>query len=81
MLGIPNCDLGILFYVSVVISSLLPDVWRQLRTMLFLGSIVAVAMGIYLSYVLVVQLKVRCGLCFTCHAINLILFLFILVTP
>jgi uncharacterized membrane protein len=79
--GVPNFDLGILFYTGLVVSVLLPDVWKELRTMLFFGSIVAVAMGFYLSYSLLFQLKVHCRLCYTSHAINFLIFFLILVTP
>ena len=81
LFGVPNFDLGILFYIGLVISALLPDVWKELRTMLLFGSIVAVAMGIYLSYSLMVRLKVHCVLCYTSHVINILIFFLLLVTP
>ncbi len=79
--GVPNFDQGILFYVSLVVAAVLPDVWLQLRTMLFFGATVAVLTGFYLTYVLLVRLKVPCALCFISHVINLLLLLCILVNP
>jgi len=81
LFGVPNFDLGILFYVGLAVSAILPDVWKELRTMLLFGSIVAVLMGLYLSYSLLFQLKVHCRLCYTSHVINILIFLLLVVTP
>ncbi len=81
LFGVPNFDLGILFYVGLAISVILPGVWKELHLMLLFGSIVAVAMGFYLSYSLLFQLRVHCRLCFASHAINLLIFLLLVVTP
>jgi uncharacterized membrane protein len=80
LFGVPNFDLGMLYYTGLLGSAILPALWRQLHLMLFLGSIVTVATGFYLSYVLVFRLRIRCTLCFVSHAVNLLLFLFLLVT-
>jgi uncharacterized membrane protein len=81
LFGVPNFDLGVLFYTGLTVSALFPDAWKELRTMLFLGSMVAVAMGFYLSYSLLFRLRVHCRLCYTSHAINILIFLLLLVTP
>ena len=80
LFGIPNFHLGLLFYTGLIGSVLLSNVWRQLHLMLFLGSLVTVLMGGYLTYVLLVRWKVRCTLCLASHAINLLMFLLLLVT-
>ncbi len=79
LFGVPNFDLGLLFYLSLVISAILPEIWHQLHSMLLFGSIVTVMAGFYLSYVLVFRLHIRCTLCFTCHAVNLLIFLLLLI--
>jgi uncharacterized membrane protein len=81
LFGVPNFDLGILFYTGLAVSALLPDSWNELRTMLFLGSMVAVAMGFYLLYSLLFHLRVHCTLCYASHVINILVFLLLLVTP
>jgi uncharacterized membrane protein len=80
LFGVPNFDLGMLYYTGLLGSAILPALWRQLHLMLFLGSIVTVATGFYLSYMLVFRLRIHCTLCFVSHAVNLLLFLFLLVT-
>ncbi len=78
LFGVPNFDLGILFYIGLLGSALLSNVWSELHTMLFMGSIVTVVMGFYLSYVLIFKLRVPCRLCFASHAINLLIFVLFL---
>ncbi len=77
--GVPNFDLGLLYYCSLAISAIMPPLWNQLHSIFFLGSLVTVAAGFYLSYVLVFRLHIRCTPCWTCHAINLLIFLVLLV--
>jgi uncharacterized membrane protein len=79
LFGVPNFDLGLLYYCSLAISAILPEIWRQLHTVFLLGAIVTVAAGFYLSFVLVFRYHIRCTLCFTCHAINLVIFLLVLI--
>lgn len=75
LFGVPNFDLGILFYTALLVSAVLPALWSQLHTMLILGSTVTVATGFYLSYVLVFRLHIPCTLCFASHVINLLIFI------
>ncbi len=79
LLGVPNFDLGLLYYCSLAISAILPEVWYRLHTMFLCGSMITVVAGFYLSYVLVFRLHIRCTLCFACHGINLLIFLLLLV--
>jgi len=78
--GIPNFDLGILFYTALLGSTILPGLWKQLHLMLFAGSSIAVATGFYLTYVLVFRLHVKCTLCFMSHAANFLIFIVLLIT-
>jgi uncharacterized membrane protein len=80
LFGVPNFDLGMLYYTSLLASAALSVLWRQLHLMLFLGSIVTVVAGLYLSYVLVFRLRVRCTLCFLSHAVNFLVFLILVAT-
>ena len=80
LFGVPNFDLGILYYMSLLGSALLSALWKQLHLMLFLGSIVTVLAGFFLSYVLVFRLRIRCTLCFVSHAVNFLIFLFLLAS-
>ncbi len=80
LFGVPNFDLGMLYYTSLLGSAILPSLWRQLYLMLFLGSVLAIATGFYLSYVLLFRLHIRCMLCFVSHAVNLLIFLILLAT-
>jgi len=80
LFGIPNFDLGLLYYTSLLVSAILPDLWKKLQLMLFFGSIVTVATGFYLSYVLVFRLHVHCTLCISSHAVNFLIFLALLAT-
>jgi uncharacterized membrane protein len=78
LFGLPNFDLGILYYTGLLGSAVLPMLWKQLFGVLFLGSIITVVTGFYLSYVLVFRLRIRCMLCFLSHAVNLLIFFFLL---
>jgi uncharacterized membrane protein len=80
LLGVPNFDLGMLYYASLLSSAFMFALWKQLHLMLFLGSIVTVVTGLYLSYVLAFRLRVRCALCFLSHAVNLLIFLILLAS-
>jgi uncharacterized membrane protein len=78
LFGFPNVDLGLLYYASLLLSAILPTLWTQLQFMLLLGSIVTIVAGFYLAYVLVFQLHVLCTLCFASHAVNFLIFFFLL---
>jgi len=81
LFGVPNFDLAILYYAGLLISAIIPALWKQLFLLLFLGSLVTVATGFYLSYVLVFRLRINCLLCFASHAINILIFLLFLPGP
>ena len=77
MFGAPNSVLGLVVYVALIIWALWPastSVWWQAITLgLTVAMWAAVALGIYLTYALIVVLQVSCRLCLTSHALNLLL--------
>ena len=66
--GIPNSLLGVIYYGAIL---LLPI--QQFELLFLIASIFSVGLGMYLVHVLVVRLKIHCMLCFTSHAINLVI--------
>ena len=80
LFGMPNYFLGIFFYIGLIGSAVLDSLWRQLHVFLFLGSIMTVPTGLYLSYMLVFRLRIPCVLCLTSHIINILIFFIFLAT-
>lgn len=78
LFGIPNSDLGILYYLGMFGSSLQSTTWAQLHWMLAGASAVTLVTGFYLTYVLVFRLRTPCMLCFISHAVNFLIFLLLL---
>lgn len=83
LFGIPNFVLGLIYYVGLGIFVLSPPfaLTETIRTVLFVGSIIAVCAGIYLVYALIVKLRVRCTMCMIAHGINLAIFSLLLQFP
>lgn len=76
---IPNFYLGLGYYVVLLALSFSPALMREILLELRLVSGFTVFVGIVLTDALVRKLKIRCILCFTSHAINLALFIVLLV--
>ena len=88
--GVPNSLLGIVFYAALIAWSLVPaktwgvafeDAMPASRAGLWLFlpvSVATVALGFYLIYALRRILYIDCPLCYTAHAINLVLFFLLL---
>ena len=73
--GVPNSVLGQLFYATLAIVAGTGGLDEPLiRLVVFGASGVTVVLGAYLSYSLLFVTRVNCVLCFTSHAINLMLF-------
>ena len=73
--GPPNSLLGQIYYVTLLIAIGLDwlidvRVWRVFVA----TSLVTIGLAVYLSYTLLVTLKVPCPLCFTSHGINTVIF-------
>jgi uncharacterized membrane protein len=74
LFGLPNFYLGLVYYSALLLVPITAERqfwnwWYDFAT----ASLVAVGMGIYLSYALIVKLKVNCVLCFAGHAVNLLI--------
>lgn len=67
-LGIPNSVIGLLYYISII---LLP--MPQYEIFFLVSSLFAVGLGMYLTHVLLVRMKLHCALCYTAHFINLVI--------
>lgn len=80
LFGLPNSVLGQVFYVALLIGvpaglvTSTPWMWAYLA-----GSALTVGVGVFLTYSLLFVTRVRCRLCFASHAINLVIFLLLLV--
>jgi uncharacterized membrane protein len=79
LFGIPNFYLGFVFYLALFFLSFSPSILLSLRVVVLIVSAVPVVVGFYLAYSLLYKLKVNCVLCFTSHAMNLIIFLILLL--
>ena len=78
--GLPNSLLGQVFYV-VLIAAVVGDFLftKPLVYFYLLASLVTVFLGMYLSYSLLFLTRVPCKLCFTSHAINLLIFILLVI--
>ena len=74
LFGIPNSVYGIGIYLYLIHLFLGMPLWWELGT--FLTGI-AVLRSLYLAYSLLFVTRIPCPLCFTSHAINLILFIYL----
>ena len=76
--GPPNSLVGNFYYAAVAVWSLTrpwPPPWE---TGLVAASLLAVALGAYLTHALLLRLVVRCPLCLFSHGLNVVLMLLIL---
>lgn len=86
--GVPNSLLGILYYVAVLLWLPWPTdvhgieeyayLFLFLTGALLIASAVTVVLGFYLIYALRRKLHVDCPLCYTAHAINVMLFVLLI---
>ena len=80
--GVPNSVLGQLFYATLAIVAAAGGLGDGLIRLVLLGfSGVTVVLGAYLTYSLLFVTRVNCVLCFTSHAINLVVFVILLWRP
>ena len=73
LFGIPNSAFGIGLYFYLILNLMVPVSYAAALFVLGL----AVLRSIYLAYSLIFVTKIPCPLCFTSHAINLLLFLIV----
>ena len=80
--GLPNSVLGQLFYATLAVVAVSGALGDPLVRLVWLSvSGVTVLLGLYLTYSLLFVTRVNCVLCFTSHAINLVLFVILLWRP
>ena len=84
---VPNSVLGVIYYLAVIAWAFLSGhfgvsawgwalpLWHVLFWLLISASAVTVVLGFYLTYVLRRALRIDCPLCYTAHAINLVVFI------
>ncbi len=80
LFGLPNSLLGQVFY-AVLIAAVVGDflLTKPLVYFYLLVSLVTVLLGLYLSYSLLFLTRVPCKLCLTSHAINLVIFILLVM--
>lgn len=80
LLGLPNSVPGQLFYLAIGAAGAAGVLFEPpAYPLLLIASAAAVAMGAFLTYSLLFLTRVPCTLCFTSHAINLVIFLLLLL--
>lgn len=72
LLGVPNYAPGIVYYLVVLAAGILP-LPDAAATALQVLSWCVVAAGVFLTWSLFAVIRVRCPLCLSAHAINVIL--------
>ncbi len=77
VLGIPNFHLGVFYYLGFILFSFFPEMGREYLAFARLAAGIAVAIGIFLSFSLLFRIKKNCVLCFSVHALNLVIFLYL----
>ena len=79
--GIPNSVLGQIFYLALMAGILGGFIFSSPLFYFYLaGSLLTVLLGVYLTYSLLFLTRVPCKLCFTSHAINLVIFILLLLS-
>ena len=74
LFGVPNSVFGIILYPYLILFFLgVPLPWW----VAFVGTGLAVVRSIYLAYSLLFITRIPCPLCFTTHAINIFLFIYL----
>lgn len=78
IIRIPNFYLGIGYYIGLIVLSFFPSIIQEFLLELRVLSGFTVFVGIILTYSLIWRIRVPCVLCFTSHAMNLVLFVMFL---
>jgi len=82
LFGVPNSLLGAIFYAFILYTVLAhgPNSSAFISLVATLSSVLSVLASIYLTHALIVKLKTNCVLCFTCHALNLVILILLTYT-
>ncbi len=80
--GLPNTVLGIFWYAALALWSI-AKIWmpppQWLDTMMVLGAAATMGVSIYLMVTLFFLLRQSCSLCYTAHAINIVILCLLLL--
>ena len=80
--GVPNSVLGQIFYAAILAGVSGAFLFSEpIYYFYLLASLVTVLLGFYLTYSLLFITRVPCKLCLTSHAINLAVFIILLIRP
>jgi uncharacterized membrane protein len=81
MFGLPNFLLGCMYYLVIVVTAIGVHIASDdpILGILVVLSLGAVLTSLYLTYSLVWKLRVNCSLCFASHAINIVIFILLLL--
>lgn len=77
LFGLPNSELGLLYY-GALFAALPASGRKPVRRAMLAGSAAAFAMSIYLMYSLLFVTEAECPYCWTSHASNTLLFALLL---
>ena len=78
--GVPNSLLGQFFYLATLVAAVTDLLLVKPFYYFFLvASSMTVVLAVYLSYSLLFLTRVPCKLCFTSHAINVVIFVLLLI--
>jgi len=79
--GLPNSLLGQIYYTALLVA-IASDAFGEVHIWqaFFTASVITVGLALYLSYALLVVLRVPCPLCFTAHSINTMICILLLLT-
>jgi uncharacterized membrane protein len=80
LFGQPNFHLGLVYYGVLIGVGMLPEYLQRSRDLLLIAGAVTVLVAFYLSYALFFRLRIPCVLCLTSHAINLLIFILVLIS-
>ncbi|MBM4168512.1 MAG: vitamin K epoxide reductase family protein [Ignavibacteria bacterium] len=78
LFSLPNFWLGLIYYSLLLVASISQFVLELGLFGFFFASLVTVAVGVYLTYILLVKMQTRCLLCFIAHVLNMIVSLILL---
>lgn len=80
LFGVPNSLLGIVYYAGIIVFGILsPTHGSEILNRIMIGlSVGTILLGGYLVYSLLFKLKIHCILCYTGHAVNVIILILLL---
>jgi len=68
LFGLPNSIFGLGYYAAILFLPI-----EQFELFFLIASLFSVGLGMYLTHMLVVRLRIHCVLCYIAHIINLVI--------